>query len=471
MRVAASLQRLGEAHEWRQPDAPRHHPRFRRWIDWFERSAKRSETGDPHSGFDLVQQPGADADAFVQQRDADRRSVRVAQRFEDREGAAEQRIAFRAMASPSQTARAARAPRSPAPPARARCSARTAGCCGSPRLRCRRASDEVYTSGHAVPAHADQRAACRRARCSVSDRDRVAVEHARANRLGNHGAMVSVAWPLLRHLPRGRVLSVDGGAGILQPGNPVARLGQRARARVDDRSDGGSGRRVDVAERGRLRPRAERNSHPPDDRRRRGDDRCGRRPSRDCRGALLVGPARQQGRRRALRDRRIRFARAADCRARARVECAPPAERHDSCRSSRCRRRAASLDVVARRCIARIHPPACGGRAAPEFFALARYGSDARSRHRPAYGARFRVGVGRHRNVSGQNGRAVRCQLFCAWQSAAHRSAPGSLFLARPGAPRDRPSRGERRHRVAQLAAVEHPQRRRHSGGPRSDGR
>ena len=43
-------------------------------------------------GFDLVQQPGADADSLVEDRDAGRRAVRVAQDFEDRERPAQQRI-------------------------------------------------------------------------------------------------------------------------------------------------------------------------------------------------------------------------------------------------------------------------------------------------------------------------------------------------------------------------------------------
>ena len=56
------------------------------------------DTATRRARLDVVEQRGADADALVQDRDADRRAVGVAQHFEDRERPPQQRIACRATA-------------------------------------------------------------------------------------------------------------------------------------------------------------------------------------------------------------------------------------------------------------------------------------------------------------------------------------------------------------------------------------
>src|SRR6185369_4770047 len=71
---AARLQRFGEGGERRQADTAGYHPRLRRRIDRHERTPERTETRDALAWSDVVEKLRRDADAFIQQRQARRRT-------------------------------------------------------------------------------------------------------------------------------------------------------------------------------------------------------------------------------------------------------------------------------------------------------------------------------------------------------------------------------------------------------------
>src|SRR4051794_39820033 len=91
---------------------------------------------------------------------------------------------------------------------------------------------EVYTWLHAVPAHADQRAARRRARRRIPHDPSAAAQPADPADVRDGVALVRDAGRAVRAAPRAVVLHGHAAARVRQPGRVLAGLDQRAAARV-----------------------------------------------------------------------------------------------------------------------------------------------------------------------------------------------------------------------------------------------
>ena len=278
------MQRFGERRERRETDAAGDHPRFAP-ADRPARTAGRAVRGrrSASPGSASYSSAGADADAFVQQRDADRRAVRVAQDLEDRERPPQQRIRCRARLDHHEL-----------PGLRERRDlrrrerehvvvARQPACCAITAASTSSEHTTKYTlAGRcAFLRMLTNVAARRRARRSVSDRARAAAEPARANRrrtptarwfltlglfYGIHLAVVFYVLMVAREF-----FSLE----TLSPG-----WVERARARVAGRSVAAVAAALMWLNLRGFAPALSETAAAPDDRRRRGDDRGGRRASR-----------------------------------------------------------------------------------------------------------------------------------------------------------------------------------------------
>ena len=311
---------------------------------------------------------------------------------------------------------------------------------------------EVYTSSDAVPPDADQLAARWRAWRGVPHHHRPPAQSERAARVGDDVALVCHARAVLRGSPGSAFLSADGWWRVHRRVRPLARVGERSRARVARGSVGGGCGCIDVAERQRILAGARRNRGPADDGRCGRDGRDRHRVAGTGRRALLVRAAGQSCWRRAAGDCRVRLAGAADRCARARSRRARWIACDDDGGPSDAGVRPAYRHAAARRRVSRIHLAGRGWRSAPELRANPRgWGVDG-SRDGPAHRPRSRVGCGRHRHVSRQERRAVAICLLRARRHASARPLAGSLLLARARAsrtsaprsriPRDRSARG-----------------------------
>ena len=189
-------------------------------------------------------------------------------------------------------------------------------------------------------------------------------------------------------------------------------------------------------------------------------DGVGRRAARDRDRALFVRPARQPRRRGAAVDCDRGLARIADCRAR-RGRRAAARRQTRAARAAHDAAGPAHLAAAPRRCVPRIRLAARRRRPAAQLRHSRRGRVDG-SRDDPSHTTRSGLDGGGDRDVSRPERRALGRVVLRARRHAGSGHPAGSLLLAHPRPPGDRPRRGRLVGGAARETALERARRLRH---------